>query len=374
MRRSFLIVCTLVFSCAAFCQQTFTLKISLPDTFSLNKLSVSYSDGLTSKDLEKNDVKHEIVISGNLHSLYGSVNLTLEADSVSGYSFETFFFGPGNSSIIVSGGNNFTDARLSNVFNAKENGKDRMEAYIDQERKAVIGYMRENESKFASNRDLLYEAGNKVNTMYRKQFSFIQKNAAAFYSFRLYHDLYTPLQRFLPMDTLMMVYRQFPDSFKVTEEGQYLLSILRKQDSTKNLSIASDFNVLDINGKAIHLKQLKGKYVILDFWATWCGPCMKEMPSLVRISSQYPENKLAFISVSLDRDTLAYTRVRHNLPATWIYIFGDESIIGSYGVTAIPEFYLIDPDGRIIFKCRNGRPEEYTKLEELLKERLKQAS
>lgn len=374
MRSFFLFICSLLLSLSAFCQQSFTLKISLPEAFPIDRLSVSYSDGLLSKELDRKDVKHEIVISGNLHSLYGSVNLTLEGDSVSEYSFETFFFGPGNSGIAVSGVNTFTDASLSNMFNAKENGKSKMEAYIDGERKAVIEYMRENESKFASNRDLLYEARNKVNDMYRKQFSFIANNASTFYSFRLYHDLYAPLQQFIPLDTLTMVYRQFPDSFKVTEEGQYLLSILRKQDTIKNLSIASDFNVLDINGKEISLQQLKGKYVILDFWATWCAPCMKEMPSLVKIYAQYPDDKLAFISVSLDRDTLAYTRIRQRLPTTWKYIFGVESIISAYGVTAIPEFYLIDPEGRIIFKCRNGRPEEYTRLEELLKERLNQAS
>lgn len=276
MRISFLSTCLLLFSLSAFCQHTFTLKIRMPETFSLNRLSVSYNDGLTSKDLSKDDVKHEIVISGNLHSLYGSVNLTLEADSISGYSFDTFFFGPGNSSIEVSSGNTFTDSRLSNAFDAKENGKSRMEAYIEEEQNVVIKYMRENESKFGSNSALLHEARNKVNAMYRKQFSFIQENRKLFYSFRLYHDLYTPLQQFIPVDTLMRVFRQFPDSFKITDEGQYLLTILRKQDTIKNVSIAADFNVLDVNGTPVNLNQLKGKYVILDFWATWCVPCMKE--------------------------------------------------------------------------------------------------
>lgn len=94
------------------------------------------------------------------------------------------------------------------------------------------------------------------------------------------------------------------------------------------------------------------------------------MPSLIKISDRYPKNKLAFISVSLDSDTLAYTRVRHRLPATWKYIFGDDSIISSYGVTAIPVFLLIDPEGKIIFKCKSGRTEEYIRLEEMLKERI----
>ncbi len=370
MRTFVLFTTLLLFSLASFCQQPFTLKISMPATFPLDRLSVSYSDGITSKELKKEDVKHEIVITGVLHSLYGSVNLIMEEDSASKYSFDMFFFGAGNSTIEVLSGNVFATARLTNVFNAKENGKGQMEAYYEKEHNIATAFIRENDSKFGENGALFHEAIEKVNTMYRKQLSFINTNPSFFYSFRLYHQLFMPLQQFTPVDSMMMAFQQFPDNYKNTEEGQYLLGMLHKQDTIKNRLIAADFNVLDIKQNAVSLKQLRGKYVIVDFWATWCGPCMKEMPTLVKIAGQYPEDKLVVISVSQDSDTLKYTKVREGLPANWKYIYGDKYINKIYGVTAIPVFYLIDPEGKIIFKCKGGNPEEYAAMAKILKERL----
>lgn len=375
--RTFVLFTTLfLFSLSSFCQQPFTLKISVPATFPLNRLSVSYNDGITSKELRKEDVKREMLITGKLHSLYGSVNLVMEEDSASKHSFEMFFFGAGNSAIQVPGGNVFTNAQLTNVFNAKENGKDMMDAYCRKEFNTAMDFMRANESQFGPNRALFVEAAKKFDTVYMKKLSFINANTSLFYSFRLYHQLFPELQRILPLDTLMTTFRQFPDSYKNTDEGQYLLDLILKQDTIKNMLIAADFNVLDINRNTVSLKQLKGKYAILDFWATWCGPCMEKMPALVRISSQYPEDKLAFVSISKDSDTLKYTKARERLPATWKYIYGNnENIISKiYGVTGIPVIYLIDPEGKIIFKCKGGAPEEYTKLEKILEERLTKAS
>ncbi|MBL6877637.1 TlpA family protein disulfide reductase [Flavobacteriaceae bacterium] len=117
-------------------------------------------------------------------------------------------------------------------------------------------------------------------------------------------------------------------------------------------------NYENFNGERTSLSDLKGKYVYIDVWATWCGPCIREIPSLKVIEKKYENKNIHFVSISIDERN----RPRYNYEAwrkmivekelTGIQLFADNAFNSkftkAYGIDSIPRFLLIDPDGNIV--------------------------
>ena len=126
--------------------------------------------------------------------------------------------------------------------------------------------------------------------------------------------------------------------------GLLLLPAMGQADGKK----ASDFRLHDMNGKVVHLKALRGKWVLLNFWATWCAPCLKEIPALERLSMGAPESFAIYgISESLDgqQKLKFFLNDRHVTYHILKDSFG--RVADHYGVRGLPDSVLIDPDGRI---------------------------
>jgi thiol-disulfide isomerase/thioredoxin len=132
---------------------------------------------------------------------------------------------------------------------------------------------------------------------------------------------------------------------------------------------AKDIVMNDADGKEIKLSSLKGQYVLVDFWASWCGPCRKENPNVVKLYEKYKDKGFTVYSVSLDnnkekwleaikKDNLAWTNHVSELKG-W-----QTSVLGDYGVNAIPFTVLIDKDGKIVQAHLRG-PALESKLKEI---------
>ena len=110
----------------------------------------------------------------------------------------------------------------------------------------------------------------------------------------------------------------------------------------------------DLDGNRVRLSDFvgKGKYVVVDFWASWCAPCVGSMPMMKKLYDTYAGRGLQIIGISLDRTREAWLSAIRRLDLPWIHLSdvkGWESIASEiYGVNAIPEIVLIDPDGKII--------------------------
>ncbi len=131
---------------------------------------------------------------------------------------------------------------------------------------------------------------------------------------------------------------------------------------------APNFTSTDQNGKQVSLAQHRGKYILLDFWAAWCGPCRRENPNVVSAYQKYHAKGFDVVGVSLDKSKADWLKAIKDDNLTWTHVsdlkFWDSAPAKLYGVRAIPSNVLIDPNGIII--GRNLRGEELQKTLEKL--------
>ncbi len=113
---------------------------------------------------------------------------------------------------------------------------------------------------------------------------------------------------------------------------------------------APDFALKDLDGHAVHLSDLKGKVVVLDFWATWCPPCCQEIPHFIDLQGQLGSQGLQVVGISLDEGGVGVVRpFAQQNRINYVMLVGGQSVTDLYGgIQAIPTTFVIDKQGRIV--------------------------
>ena len=145
------------------------------------------------------------------------------------------------------------------------------------------------------------------------------------------------------------------------QHGEFGMLIKSKIDADKKTSIgmvAPNFTMDDTAGNPVSLASFRGKYVLLDFWASWCGPCRAENPNVVKAYNEFKDKNFTILSVSLDRDKASWEKAIADDHLTWNHVsdlqYWDNAAAKLYGVQAIPANFLLGPDGKIIAKDLRG--------------------
>jgi len=116
--------------------------------------------------------------------------------------------------------------------------------------------------------------------------------------------------------------------------------------------IAPDFQGVTRDGRMVSLSDFEGKYVYIDVWATWCGPCKHELPYFEQLKEEYRGRNIEFVSVSIDKSRFAWENMvrEKNMQGHQLFVNGDfdSNFAGLYSIKAVPQFILIDPQGQII--------------------------
>lgn len=193
--------------------------------------------------------------------------------------------------------------------------------------------------------------------------TFIANHPDSYISLRVFQELELGYD-FNP-DSAAVKFARFPQELQSSPMGKKLAAIIETGKRTNIGVMAMDFSEPDTTGKVVKLSDFRGKYVLVDFWASWCKPCRAENPNMLKAYNKYKASNFTILGVSLDdsngrrawlgavnKDGLPWTQVSE------LKGFKAKSAV-LYGVNAIPTNYLLDPSGKII--GRNLRGEDLEK-------------
>jgi thiol-disulfide isomerase/thioredoxin len=172
-----------------------------------------------------------------------------------------------------------------------------------------------------------------------------------------YFDLY--------ISTADKLKKEWPD-YEVTTQ---FIEMVDKMRVTAIGQLSPEIEMPNPDGQIIKLSSLRGKYVLVDFWAKWCGPCRRENPNVVRAYQKYKDKGFEVFGVSLDRNKEDWVQAINEDGLTWTHVsdlkYFDSKAAHDYNVSAIPFSILLDPEGKIIDKNLRGAALD-KKLEEVL--------
>ncbi|RKR80430.1 thiol-disulfide isomerase/thioredoxin [Mucilaginibacter gracilis] len=154
------------------------------------------------------------------------------------------------------------------------------------------------------------------------------------------------------------LYNKLTADVKSSKSGVEYGKLLQSWKLTALGAKAPVFAQNDKDGNAITLDSFKGKYVLIDFWASWCGPCRRENPHVVKAFEQYKDKNFTILGVSLDSKRDAWIKAVEDDKLNWAQVsdlkYWKNDVAVLYGVRAIPQNFLLDPNGKIIAKNLTG--------------------
>ncbi len=176
-------------------------------------------------------------------------------------------------------------------------------------------------------------------------------------------DILSIYSKHLGRDKTKRLFNLLSKENKTSEYGRRIRKYINLNKDTKIGEQFADFEMTDTNGKLKKLSDLKGKTILLEFWASWCGPCRQENPNLIKAYKKYKNNGFEIFAVSLDSNKDSWLNAIKKDSLDWIHVSdlkeqeNEAALI--YGIHSIPNNFLIDQNGIII--GRNLRGEELNK-------------
>ena len=168
------------------------------------------------------------------------------------------------------------------------------------------------------------------------------------------------------IDEMLSIYRTYVKDPDLLEDFAVKYD---KWDRSKPGKPSPDFNAVDIDGRQWNLSDLKGKYVYIDMWATWCNPCRRELPYLKELEKQFKDAEIVFLGLSIDGEKANWEKMVKggSMIGTQLYLGPGSSFQTAYNIKGIPRFILLDKEGVIISNdmTRPSAPETVRTLEAL---------
>jgi peroxiredoxin len=351
-------------------QKMAVCTIYLPQTIKKERLNIIYHNGKEVKRMQVKSNNDSIVVSDTYYTKHLILFLNYPGATPMDGCAAVFYIGDHPATIRLAdtdpSQNVFSNVQVKNAVDASSLGFNQMYQYVSVEHDRVnAAYTKAMASP--ANDALKDTAMMLMNIELTKKMDYIRKNGHHYYSFFIFGLEYIN-SRLFPVDTLISIFnRSFPPEFRNSFEGKQTLALLKIRKLREQERLAPDFSGKDIEGKTISLSQYKGKYVLINFWASWCVPCVKEFPELNKLTADISEEKLVRIFITQDQDTTAFDKARIKYNLTGIHLYANTELITRYKATAIPQLYLIDKEGKIVYDRDSLHDYELAALAEIIK-------
>lgn len=224
---------------------------------------------------------------------------------------------------------------------------------------------KEKESALQEENEIAKKLGPRADEIIHEDIVFILHHPDSYVSPYIF---YTPAN-ILPVDSAKDLFQTLTPRIQNSSNGKYIAAILRKKEQNTIGKTPYNFEAKDINSKDVSISNFHGKYLFIDFWASWCAPCIAEIPHIKELYKQYHSKGFDVLSISIDQDRSAWRKaVAKEKISDWYNILANEEIANNYPNVndAIPSGILIGPNGKIIWK--SGKDET---LGEVLKRLIK---
>ncbi len=375
MKQYLVVVLLLACFIASAQERKFVLKGSVPASTKKYNALLSWDNGGNGEEVKV--VNGKFTINGTL-SNPGIATLSLqEADPKPGKQFSRLAYEQNTLSLFIDSGA-ITVTTKTLLWDAVVKGSPIVNDYNNYQQQ--IQSLSRLESKFGEVYDTYFKAKKEelakdvfelytgmADLYYKEQIQFVKMNPSSFVSLYLVQQAIgsnPDAAKGEPMFALLS------PALQNGEKGKELSELIELGRKTMVGKQAIDFTQPDANGNPISLSSFKGKYVLVDFWASWCAPCRKESPNLVKAYEKYKNKNFEILGVSLDQSKEKWLKAIKDDHYTWTQV-GDikgweNAAAREYGIQGIPFNVLLDPNGVIIARNLRGEALE-KKLEEVLK-------
>ncbi len=344
----------------SFSQTTFSTTILLPDSVALETVSITSNVGYGEFPIE--NITHQVKIKDTFVTKYGVITVY----DLAAHYYQRFFLNSGESTITFVSGTSQSfvkDFVIVNSYSSQQLGEDALYNFAKKEIDTNDEFVRKyvdfgNQNDSIEKRSLLLEEISR-----KKQFEFIKRNSKLYYSLWLFKYNYVDSKYY---DTEKL-YRVFDKKFKKKYEGyveaDQIESILLARKNIVSGKLEPTYSVKDYLGNTVASDDLKGKYILINFWAPWCSPCIKEMPILAEIHRNYGAEKIRVISVNCDEDNDNFLSALKKYKMNWTNIPYNLDMIYKFGkFRSIPQVFLIDKTGKVIYSRVESKDYNLQKL------------
>jgi peroxiredoxin len=370
MKRQFLslIVVLAAYACPA--QQKFTIKGTLGSLASEGKVKLMRYNVLTDKIMEDSAelVKGSFVFNGQIEGIENSyLFIVSEMDEKGNRKFDRQEFYLEKGLTTVRGKNIETALITGGPAQTDYNALKKQLQPLEEERQpfySKLGQLRKDKNE-AGIKELHKQMEPIQAKIEEVKNGFIKKYPDSYVSLSLVKEKGSA---FIEPDKITPYFMMLSKRLRTSREGKQLADRIELAKRTAVGQPALVFTQSDTNGTPVSLQSLQGKYVLIDFWASWCAPCRAENPQIKKAYEKYRGRNFEIIAVSLDEKKEPWLKAIEKDGLPWIHVSDlkgfKNSVALQYGVTAIPQNFLIDPNGIIV--ASNLRGEELEKkLEEL---------
>lgn len=383
-RISFIIIALFLFQVHAWSKNSFDILIKIDSSINAKNIRIEYFDGKKNNFVSDTFANHILRLRGIYYSEYVTLTISIAHGTyLNGMS--TFFVNNHPAKICLSQYNNGQEILLGydsliHILPALDTGYNELFKELSEYREkevAAMNYFWIQNPRGPSNDSLHHIFKKVIQALNDKTISFLQKHSNDYYSFWFFKNQIidftltfcnkdTAYLSSLLIDFKSIFPRKYVNSFEGVQLNNHLESYIIPPPDEKQ--IAPSFAAKDVNGNDIVLNSLKGKYVLLDFWATWCAPCMTAIPLVKKLRADFSPDSLVIIAINKDRDLDLFKKEIERSKMNWMHIFDDENkISGLYGVHAIPVSILINKDGVIIYRCLGLGKDDEKQIDGLLR-------